>query len=222
MKLNFIHKFLGPDPAGGLLGAAASANPLGLALSAAQTGFGALQSLFANGKIKKILARRESYQTPEEYTQILQATQSQAQQGFDPTTLNYLTNQTDRAFSGATDAAVRLGANPNDLSRLFDQKMQQIMQIGAQNHDLNMKNFDRYISAVDTIGQNKIAEFNSEQDILKDKLQAAGLEKQAGIQNVGSGLNSFISLDASRRTSDLYKNGNNDLLTQLAALLNKK
>lgn len=202
MRQNFLNKFYGPGS--DVAGAAASASPVGLALAGAQAGFGIVQSIASDNKIKKLLAQRKAYKTPEEYFQILQATQSMAQQGYDPVTLNYLTDQTDRAFSSGLSTATRLGANPNDLSALFDQKMQGIMKIGAENAQLNMANFSKYLSALDVIGQNKAAEWSSEQDILKDKIQAASQDKAAGVQNVGSAANAFISMDSAAKTSDLY------------------
>lgn len=212
MTNTFLNKFY--DPLADAAGAATSSSPAGMALAAGQSALGLIQTINASNKLKKLSARRTSYKTPEEYYQLLQATQSLAQQGFDPVTLNYLTNQTDRAFSSSIDAATRLGADPNQLSAIFDQKMQGIMKIGAENHQLNMENFSRYLGAKDVIGQNKVAEFNSQQDILKDQMQALGVEKQAGIQNIGSGANAFISMDASNRTSRLYT----DMLDALKAL----
>lgn len=183
----------------------AKVDPLSIVLTGAQAASGIIQMISGDAKMKRALAERKAYVTPDEYFKIFQATQSNAQQGFDPTTLNYLTNQTDRAFDQATGAATRLGANPNDLSALFDQKLQTMMKIGAENHQLNMENFSKYLGALDVLGQNKAAEWKSQQDIVKDKIQAAAAEKQAGLQNVGSAANAAISLSASSQTMDLYK-----------------
>ncbi len=205
MNIKFVNRFFGPlDAAGGIAAAAGSASPVGLALGVAQAGFGIVQSISANSKIKKALARRTAYTTPSEYFDILQATQSMASQGYDPFTLNYLTNQTDRAFDSSLSAATRLGADPNVLSNLFDQKLQATMKIGAENHALNMENFSKYLNAKDVIGTNAAAEWKSKQDMIKDELQSLGAEKQAGLQNLGSGLNATISTAASNDTAKLY------------------
>lgn len=201
MKTNFIQRFFGPEAA---VAGAASANPLGLALSGAQAAMGIIQTISGDAKSKRLMQQRRAYKTPEEIFKILQATE-QAMGGYDSTTLNFLTNQTDRAFDQATGAAVRLGGNPNDLSSMFDQKIQSIMKIGADNHAINMEQFGKYLSALDVVASNKAAEQKSQQDIIKDKLQAASAEKAAGVQNIGSAANAFIGLDASAKTSDLYK-----------------
>lgn len=205
MKHNFITRFLGPGDA------AAGLSPLGPIIAGAQAAAGIIQMISGGAKMKRALAERKAYVTPDEYFKIFQATQSNAQHGFDPTTLNYLTNQTDRAFDQATGAATRLGADPNDLSALFDQKLQAMMKIGAENHQLNMENFSKYLGALDVLGQNKAAEWKSQQDIVKDKIQAASAEKQAGLQNVGSAANAAIGLSASSQTMDLYKQIENAL-----------
>lgn len=180
-------------------------DPVSGGIAGAQAALGIIQTISADAKLKRLRAQRTAYKTPAEYFEILQATQNAAQQGYDAFTLNYLTNQTDRAFDSSLGAATRLGANPNDLNRLFDQKVQSVMKIGAENHALNMKNFSQYLSAKDVIGQNKAAEWKSQQDFIKDDMQAAAASKQQGIQNIGSAANAFISLSASSKTNDLYK-----------------
>ena len=179
--------------------------PLTMALGGLQAGMGIIQSIGANSRMKRLRGQRKAYETPEEYLDILQATQMMAQQGFDASTLSYLTNQGDRAFSSAVGAATRLGANPNDLSNILDLKLQNSFKIGAENHRLNMENFSKYLSAVDVIGQNKAAEWKSQQDFIKDDMQAAAAEKAAGVQNIAGGINAGISSYASQQTSQLYK-----------------
>ena len=78
------------------------------------------------------------------------------------------------------------------------------MKIGAENHALNMENFGRYLSAVDVVAQNKAAEQKSKQDMIKDDLQSANAEKQAGIQNITNAANAFIGTQAAGKTGNLY------------------
>jgi hypothetical protein len=179
-------------------------DPVSAALSAGQTALGIVQSISGAAKAKRLLQQRTAYKTPEEYYDILNATQNRAQGGFDAFTLNYLTNQTDRAFDSGLNTATRLGADPNQLSALFDQKIQATMKIGAENARLNMDNFSRYLGALDVIGQNKTAEWSSEQDILKDKLQAANADKQAGLQNIVGGANALTANISAGKTANLY------------------
>lgn len=184
-------------PLGGLVTA-------GLVIGGAQTALGAYQTISGNSAKNKALKQRKPYQTPQEIFDILNLTKSNAQLGFDPTTLAYLTNKTDRAFSGALGTAERLGANPNDLSGIFDQKMQSLMKIGAENHQLNMENFSKYLGALDSVASNKAAEQKSKQDIIKDYLQAAGQEVQTGTANISGGLNTALSSLTAGENAKLY------------------
>lgn len=174
-----------------------------VALAAAQVAMGIIQAVSAAKKAKKLAARRTAYQTPDEIMKILNASLSQA--GGDTITRDFETDQIDRTFSQITGNATRLGADPNDLSALFDQKIKGLMKVGQEFHASNMESFSKILSAYNLVAENKVAEWRSKEDILKDKLQAAGAEKAAGVQNIGSGANAFISLIASSKTSDLYK-----------------
>lgn len=180
------------------------ANPVSLGLGILQTGIGIVDTLSNKAKQKKLLGQRKAYQTPQEVFDILNATQNNASQGLDATTLNYLTNQTDQAFSSSIGAANRLGADPNDLSAIFSQKVNSIMQIGAQNHQANMANFRQYLNALGTVADNKAAEYKSQQDIIKDKLQAAGVNLQTATGNISSGVNTVLSSLSAAQIANLY------------------
>lgn len=209
MKLNFITRYFDLfSGAGGAASTAAlgAAGPIGIGLSAAQTALGLVQAISGDQKMRELLDQREAYVTPDEIYDILNATASRASSGYDPTTLNYLTNQADRSFSSSLDAATLLGADPNQLSDLFDQRMQASFKIGAENQLLNMRNFENFLKAESVVADNKAAEQKSQQDILKDKLQAAGLNKQAGLQNIGSGVNAALNVASAYGTAGLYGN----------------
>ena len=177
---------------------------IGVGLGVLQTGLGIIQQIGAKKKINGLLAQEKSYQTPQQIFDILNATQSNAQQGYDSTTLNYLTNQTDQAFSSSIGAATRLGGSPNDLSALFGQKVNDIMKIGADNHQLNMQNFSAYLNAMNAVASNDAAMQKSKQDILKDKLQAAGLQANNATGNISGGLNTILGSLSAAGTGNLY------------------
>lgn len=210
MKLLFIQRYFDAGAAlGGLIGAGSAFIPgVGPALAAAQGVLGLVQTISGANKSKQLMQQRQAYQTPEEYFKILNATASNAGQGFDPFSLNFMTGQTDRAFTTGLGTATRLGADPNDLSGLFDQKMQGIFKIGAENAQLNMDNFSKYLSALDVIGQNKAAEQKSQQDLIKDQLQAASAEKQSGIQNISNAANAYLGFSSANQAAKLYAQQN--------------
>lgn len=177
---------------------------IGEGLGAIQSAVGVVQAIKAKKAQKKLLAQRKTFQTPDEIFDILNATQANAQSGFDPVTLNYLTNQTDQAFSGSIGAAERLGADANDLSAIFNEKVNSIMQIGSQNHQLNMANFSAYLGALDTVAANKAAEQKSKEDLLRDKLQAEGLNLQAATGNIAGGINTGLAALSASQIGNLF------------------
>lgn len=173
-------------------------------LGAVETGIGIVQGIGAKKRQRNLLNQRKAFTTPQEVYDVLNATENNASQGYDATTLNYLNNQTDQAFSSSINSAQTLGADPNLLSEIFGQKVNAIMKIGADNHTLQMNNFSQYISALDSVSQNKAAEYKSQQDIIKDKLQAEGLNIQSGAANVSGGINNITSALASDQIANLY------------------
>jgi hypothetical protein len=178
-------------------------DPVTAALTAGQAVLGTIQAVSGSQRAKRLLQMRRAYQTPEEYYKIIQGLQSNAGTGYDPFTLNYLTNQTDQAFSSTLGTAERLGANPNDLSGLFANKVNSIMKVGAENHALNMENIGKYFTGLDVLGQNKAAEQKSQQDLIKDQ-QAAAADKQAGLQNIFGAANTFLSGYAADKANALF------------------
>jgi hypothetical protein len=180
------------------------ANPISVGLGVLQTGIGIVDDINNKAKQKKYLGQLKAYKTPQEIFDILNASQNNASQGLDATTLNYLTNQTDQAFSSSIGTANRLGADPNDLSAIFSQKVNSIMQIGVQNHQANMANFSQYLGALGLVADNKAAEFKSQQDIIKNKLQTTGVNLQTATNNISGGLNTLLSTLSADKIANMY------------------
>jgi len=189
----------------GLGGFGYLASPIGLGLGVAQSAYGIVKGITDAAKIKNLLAQRRAFQTPDQIFQLLNATENRAQSGYDPFTLNYLTSGVDRATDASLGTAERLGANPNDLSGLLDQRIQGLMKIGAENHAQNTENFSRYINALSLVADNNAAEQKSQQDILKDKIQAVAGSKKDDTANTSVGLSNIISTLSSDKIAQLYK-----------------
>lgn len=170
-----------------------------------QAVLGAGQAVGGSIRAKKLGKQLTAFHTPDEAYKLLNATESLASQGYDAFTLNYLTNNVNKSTAANLGAAMRLGADPNDLSAILGQNIDSIMKIGAENHDKNMANFSRYLSALDMIGQNKEAEWASRQNMIKDKIAQATGDKAQGMQNVQNGLNLAASAYSADQTNDLYK-----------------
>lgn len=179
-------------------------DPVTAGIQAAQTAIGLIQTISANAKIKKLMGQRVGYKTPKEIFKLLNASKSLASQGFDPATLSYMNSQVDRDMGATLGVATRLGANPNQLSAIFDQAIQARMKIGAANHAKNLENFGKYMGALEVVAANDAAEQKSRDDMIKDQIQAAAGNKNQGAQNIGNAFNSFLSAYASGKIGQLY------------------
>lgn len=104
-----------------------------------QATLGSIGAAVQYSKLKKAVAKRKSYVTPSEIYDILSATENRSQG--DTQTRDFETGQVDRAFSQSLGTAELLGADPNDLSYLFDNKINNILKIGQQFHASNMESF---------------------------------------------------------------------------------
>lgn len=188
-------------------------NPVSLGLGILQTGIGIVDTISNKAKQKKYLNQLKAYKTPQEVFDIFNMAQNNASQGYDATTLNFLTNQIDQTFSSSLGTATRLGADPNDLSSIFQQKINSIMKVGSDNHLLNMQNFDAVIKAAGAVAENKAAEYKSQQDITKNKLQATGVNLATATGNISGGLNTILSTLTADQIANLY-NSDGTLKTQ--------
>lgn len=181
---------------------------IGVGLAAASIGYGIVKDVNANKANKAAQAKIKPYQTPQEVYDVLNATQANAGSGFGSTTLDYLTNQSDNAFAGSLGTAQRLGADANALSAIFGQKIDGIMQVGAQNHQLQMQNFSAYINALNATGANSAAEQKSQQDLLKDQLQKIANDKAIAAGQISQGINTGLATLSNAEMMKLYRQNN--------------
>lgn len=173
-----------------------TAGVIGAGAGLIQTVIGAIGQGKANKQLKKLFKQRTTYETPAEVFDILNSTQYRAQSGYDPQTLDFLTNSADRGFATQTGTALRLGADPNTISGLDDKYLQDIMRIGSDNATLQLQNFDKFLNAKSLVAENKTAEWQSREDLLKDQMQAVAGKAAAGAQNVNSGINTVVQAGA--------------------------
>lgn len=195
----------------------AGMSPIGLGVAAAQGALGIAQTVMGSIQQKKWLKQLKAFQTPDEVGKALNLTQSMAQNGYDAFTLNYLNSGVDRAAESSLGAATRLGADPNQLSDILDQRMQGLYKIGAENHNLNMANVNKYLGALEVVAKNKEAEWASQQDIVKQNLQAAAAKLKDGMGNIGGAANNLISMEAAKNTANLYLDKQNLGALEVAA-----
>ncbi len=164
---------------------------------------GAVQSGKANKRIKNAMNQRKPYQTPDEVYKILNAAENKSQG--DTITRDFQTNQLDMSFADALGTAETLGAGPNQLSALFGQKVNGMLQVGEQYHRSNMEGWGNYMKALAVVGENKAAEQQSRDNIWKDYMQALSKQKEAGQATTNAGINSLISGIGIYGQNQLYK-----------------
>jgi hypothetical protein len=182
-----------------------TASVIGAGAGLIQTVIGAIGQGKANKQLKKLFKQRTAYSTPSEIFDVLNSTQYNAQSGYDPQTLDFLTSQADRGFATQTGTALRLGADPNTISGLDDKYLQDIMRIGSDNATLQLQNFDKFLNAKTLVAENKTAEWQSREDLLKDQIQAVAGKAAAGAQNVNSGINTVVQAGSNLAASQLFK-----------------
>lgn len=166
---------------------------------------GGIQAIGAGKRAKRYLAERRSYKISDEQYKTLQFGQNLAQSGYDPFTLKYLTDSADRNFESSLNAIQAMGGDVNDVSSLYDQNQQVIGKIGAENNLLQAKNFGVYLSLMEGIAKGKDAEWQSEQDLIKDKLQSAQKDKEAGMKMLGDGISLATNALMQAEQADIYK-----------------
>ena len=142
------------------------------AIGLVQTGLGFIGKGKRTRELNALIAQRKAFETPDEIFKIEQGTQQRASTGLGAETLNYLTNNNDRAFSSAIGSANLLGGDPNASAAIFDQNFTGLMKIGAANQAANLANFTQYLGALNTKAENAAAEQISKDNLLKDQIQA--------------------------------------------------
>jgi hypothetical protein len=170
-----------------------------------QAAVGAGQTIAGNAKLKRLFSQRKAFQTPQEIFDILNMTENNAQTGLSSETTQYLTDQADRGLTSQLGVATRLGADPNQIGATLDNYFQDIFKIGNENEIQKLKKFDSVANALQLVAQNKEAEFQSKDNLIKDQMQSAAQKVASGQQNLQSGLNLGLNAASAFSTQDLYK-----------------
>lgn len=176
---------------------------IAVGVGVATTAYGAYSKGKANKKQQEALSKRKAYTTQDETFQILNALENRSQG--DTQTRDFQTQQIDNSFAQQLGVAELLGADANDLSGMFQQKMQGILQVGQQFHASNMEAFGKYIGGLDMVAKSKDAEYASQQNIVKDQLQAAAADSQAANATINSGINTALAGFSAAQSNKLYK-----------------
>lgn len=192
---------------GGGLGIGADLNE---AISAVQTGVNLVNSIGAKKRLNKLIDQLSTYTTPDAFYQGLNLTENKAQG--DTITRDYQTNILDNMFGDYLSGAVKLGADPNELSAAFGQKIQGLMQVGEQFHQSNTEAFSAMLNGFNALAENKTAEWASKNNRIKDKIQAENANFKSATEGMNNGINSLMSTISDQQLAKLYAmtNGKTD------------
>lgn len=181
-----------------------AAQGVGAIIGLAQTFMNNAKEKRANRELKNLFSKRKAFETPEEIFDMLNLSQFNAAQGFSDETMSYLTGQAGAGLVGGLGTASRLGADPNQLAGLIDNYYQDIFKVGAENELTKMKKFDSFTNALGLVAQNAEAEWQSQDNLIKDQMQAVASRVGAANQGQQSGLNLTLSSLAALATNNLY------------------
>lgn len=178
---------------------------LGAAVGGIQTLIESGKAKRANKDLQKLFKQRKAFKTPSEVFDILNLTESNAAQGFSDQTMGYLTGQAESGLAAGLGTAKLLGADPNQLGGILNQYYGDIFKIGAESDLVKMKKFDSFTNALQLVAQNKEAEWQSADNLIKDQAQAAASRLGKAEQGINSGLNFAIQSLTNFAGANLYK-----------------
>lgn len=176
-----------------------------LGVGALQTGIGIVQSLTGKKKVNSLLAQQaaDPFQIPGQIQDILNVNEFNSQG--DTVTRNYETGAMDNAFAGTIGSEQRYSTgNANDYAAAFSQKMANTFQIGEQFHKSNMEAFAGLTAALQTSADYKTAAWQSRQDLIKNRIQAAQTTANTGTANVSGGVSGILGAITAQQSADLY------------------
>lgn len=208
MRINFypIRNFDLTGAAGAAgMAALGAAGPAGLVLGGLQTALGIYQAISGGAKADRLQRKRRAFKTPEEILDLAKLDQSRIGTGYEPGVLHYLTGNADNALSSSLNTAKLLGANPNQLNDLLEERFQQNLAIGSGDQLENMKKYSALRESMQILAANDAAEQKSREDLLKDQLQAASATQQQAVPNILGGGNTILNTFSAANTANLFK-----------------
>ncbi len=167
-------------------------------------GAGVIKGAQAKKAQKNAMARRTPYKTPQELIEATNAAKAMATTGFSPETLNYYTNQNDRAFNSSLQATQQLGGDANQAAALFDQKFQNIYKIGQENTLLNLNNWSKFLDSQKYLAGSMDAEWASREGMIKDQQAAAQQNRLEATAQISNGINTGIAAYSNYKVGQLY------------------
>jgi len=160
----------------------------------AQSIFGGIQASKANKQFNKLLANRPQYEIPQEYKNIL-AQYQQARAGNMPgyeQTLGQIGQLGARTRGAAERGAISSTAYGSRVSDIYQKELDALQNLGIQQEQYKTSMLDKVVGAQAGLGEQKAQQWNLNQNLpWQTEMNRMGEQKQAGLQNLFSGIQSM-------------------------------
>lgn len=185
-------------------------------LGLGQMGYGAYQK----SKAKKwaLSHPQPEYKTPSLYYDNLGLAEQQAQTGFTPETLNFLSQTMQQNQAQATNAVLQAGGGVNNVAQIYGNTNNSLKALGVEDEKLRLAKINQLYEARKDLAGQKMMEWKLNFfDKWKNEAAANAIKMDNSNQMMNNGMNTTIS--AIGQGADYYSsqnkmNNNNDLLVQ--------
>jgi hypothetical protein len=173
---------------------------IGGLLGAGQMAYGIAQK----NKAQKMTSAQPMLEIPDIYNSNVGLLEQEAQTGYSPETLKYLSDTLGQNLSQSTSAILQGGGSINSIANLYNTNAQQMRAIGAENDKLRTSKLSQLIEARKDLAGMQLKQWQMNVlDQWKNKQTASAMIAQQGNQLINSGLNT--ALGAIGQGMDLYQ-----------------
>jgi hypothetical protein len=127
-----------------------------------------------------------------------------AQSGYSPETRNYLEKSLNSVYTNGLNTASRLGGDPNSIADILERASNSVLKMGSDDALMQYNKMAGVVSSVKDLADQRVAEWASVQNNLKDDMAAEAMKSAAGAKNTQSGLGLFTSAVANYDMGNLY------------------
>jgi hypothetical protein len=173
---------------------------IGGLLGAGQMAYGIAQK----NKAQKMTSAQPMLEIPDIYNANVGLMEQEAQTGYSPDTLKYLSDTLGQNLSQSTSAILQGGGSINSIANLYNQNAQQIRAIGAENDKLRTSKLTQLMETRKDLAGMQLKQWQMNVlDQWKNKQTASAMIAQQGNQLISQGLNTGLS--ALGQGMDLYQ-----------------
>lgn len=144
-------------------------------------------------KSSKMDSAQPPLEIPDIYNSNVGLLEQEAQTGYSPETLKYLSDTLGQNLSQSTSAILQGGGSINSIANLYNTNAQQMRAIGAENDKLRTSKLSQLIEARKDLAGMQLKQWQMNVlDQWKNKQTASAMIAQQGNQLINSGLNTAL------------------------------